>query len=474
MRKRNLAAMVALLLVLSMVFSSCALHAKTNQKSSEPNEVREEVPTSVTSAKPTPTPTARPTATPTPTRKPTPTPTRNPTPTPTPTPMIDPSQAEISFEDQNADKAFLLADVQVKDFDGDSVELKAGQVVWIYTPESTKIDKTSRFFLPDTEEVTEEYPKMTVQASRELFFVMSENRYGMTCFSGYQEFELFGTWENLDSDLKRVVEVEPWENIDLTSDERYLMRIDWDQDGLNDELYLECDRVQSGEFVTLTFKSGKDGCIYRETIQLNSEEIREYARSSISIYPETLILAQKQNGDYVLLFCENIATLLDCSEPEGTAAIFYEPESLFSARGMDDVFGCEGDVLYVSGRSRFFSGIWTTKRAVRLNDDWSLKTITDTQYYLNSWGSYTLYTLQDVNIEIEGPSGYMTAVLPAGIAVIPEKEVLDINGKGYLYVRLADDSSARIKAEYKYESEKRVALLDGKPDNELFYYTVGG
>lgn len=473
MRKRNIAAMLALLLVLSMAFSSCALQAKTNQKSSETTEVSEEVPTSVTSVKPTPTPTPRPTATPTPTRKPTPTPTRNPTPTPTPTPTIDSSQAEISFEDQNADKAFLLAAVQVKDFNGNSVELKAGQVVWIYTPESTTTDETSRFFLPDTEEVTEEFPKMTVRASRELFFVMSKNRYGMSCFSGYQEFELFGTWENLDSDLKRVVEVEPWENIDLTSDERYLMRIDWDQDGLNDELYLECGRVQSGEFVTLTFKSGKDSSIYRETIQLNSEEIRKYAHSEVSIYSETLLLAQKQNGDYVLLFCENITSLLDCSEPEGTAAVYFEPDSLFSARGMDDVFGCEGDILYVSGRSSFFSGIWTTKRAVRLNDDWSLKTITDTQCYLNSWGSYT-YTLQDVNIEIEGPSGYKAAVLPAGMVVIPEKEVLDFEGKGYLYVRLADGSSARIKAEYKYESEKRVALLDGKPDNELFYYVVGG
>ena len=33
MRKRNIAAMLALLLVLSMAFSSCALQAKTNQKS---------------------------------------------------------------------------------------------------------------------------------------------------------------------------------------------------------------------------------------------------------------------------------------------------------------------------------------------------------------------------------------------------------------------------------------------------------
>ena len=472
MRKRNIAAMVAFLVLLSMIFSSCALNEKTNQKSSETTEVSEEVPTSVTSAKPTATP--KPTRKPTPT--PTPTPTRKPTPTPilTPTPTIDPSQAEISFEDKNADKAFLLADVQVKDFYGNSVELKAGQVVWIYTSESTTIDETSRIFLPDTEEVTEEFPKETVQASRELFFDMSENRYGTTCFFGFPEFELFGTWENLDSDLKRVVEVEPWEYIqNVSEDERYMMSIDWDQDGLNDELYLEFDRVQHDELVILTFRSGKDGCLYRETIQLNSEEVREYARSSISIYPETLILAQKQNGDYVLLVCENIATLLDCSEPEGSAAIFYEPDSLFSARGMDDVFGCDGDILYASGRSSFFNGIWTTKRAVQLNDDWSLKTITDTEYYLNSWCGYT-YTLQEVNIEIKGASGYAAAVLPAGIAVIPEKEVLDFEGKGYLYIRLADGSSARIKAEYKYESEKRVALLDGKPDNELFYYVVGG
>jgi hypothetical protein len=67
----------------------------------------------------------------------------------------------------------------------------------------------------------------------------------------------------------------------------------------------------------------------------------------------------------------------------------------------------------------------------------------------------------------------MPAVLSAGMVVIPEKEVLDSDGKGYLYVHLADGSSARIKAEYRYESEERVALLDGRSDRELFFYIVG-
>jgi len=349
------------------------------------------------------------------------------------------------------------------------VDLKAGQVLWIYTSESTTTDETSRFFLPDKEEITNEFPSMTVQASNELLFDISENRYGMTCFSGFPEYELFGTWSNLNSRLKNVVEVKEWEHIrNLSGDERYVMHIDWDRDGLSDELYYE---LLGG--VTLTFRSGKDGSSYREKIDLMSEEIRDYARSSIFISSETLLLARKENGDYALLICEEISTLLDCSEPEGTAAIYYEPDALFSARGMDNVFGCEDNVLYVSGRSSFFHGVWTTKRAVGLNNDWSLKILTDTEYYLNSWNSYT-YPLQDVNIEIEGPSGYFPSVLSAGMVIIPEKEVLNSEGKGYLYIYLADGRKARIKAEYRYEPDNRIALLDGRSDREIFFYYIGG
>jgi|LSQX01.2.fsa_nt_gb hypothetical protein len=458
MRRITERIIIVSILALLLFASACAL--KSVRKESEATPSGSETIAATT------TPTARATATPTPTRKPTPTP----KPTLTPTPTIDPAEAEISFADQNAEKAFLLTDVNAKDFYGQPVELKVGQVIWIYTPENETTDETSRFFLPIAEEITDEYPSENVKASRELFFDMSDNRYGTTCFSGFPEYDLFGTEANLRSNLKRVVEVEPWEQINLMSHDRYLMRIDWDQDGIGDEVYYE---YLGGD--TFTFRSGKDDCSYRVKIDMMSEEIRDYAHSSIWISSETFLLARKENGNYVLLFCEKIDTLVDCSEPEGTAAIYYEPDSLFSARGMDHVFGCEDEVLYVSGRSGFFYGIWTTKRSVQLNDDWSLDTLSDTVYYLNSWGSYT-YSREDVNIEIEGPSGYTPSVLSKGMVIIPEKEVLNSEGKGYLYVRLADGRKARIKAEcnYKYEYGERIALLDGRDDRDLFQYTIGG
>jgi len=469
MNRKNMIATAALLLFLSMIFSACALNVKSIRKPSETTEEIENVPTSVPTLAPTLTPTTKPTATPT--RKPTATP----KPTLTPTPTIDPAEAEISFADQNAEKAFLLADVNAKDFYGQPVELKVGQLIWMYTPENETTDETSRFFLPIAEEITDEYPSENVKASRELFFDMSENRYGMTCFSGFPEYDLFGTEANLRTNLKRVVEVKPWEQIDLMSQQRYLMRIDWDRDGSSDELFLEYDGVRYNDPFTLTIRSGTDGSSYREADCLYAEMFWDNSPYIGYIIPEKLILAQKPNGDYVLLICENISTVYDDSEPEGAAAIYYNPDSMFSVRGMYDAFGCEDEVLYVSGRSGFFYGIWTTKRAVRLNDDWTLDTLSDTVYYLNSWGSYT-YSREDVNIEIEGPSGYTPSVLPEGMVIIPEKEVLDSDGKGYLYVRLADGRKARIKAEcnYKYEYGERIALLDGRDDRDLFHYIVGG
>jgi hypothetical protein len=130
-------------------------------------------------------------------------------------------------------------------------------------------------------------------------------------------------------------------------------------------------------------------------------------------------------------------------------------------------------VLYASGTGGFFGWNWMTKTAARMNNDLSFEVLSGTEEYLNSWCGFT-YTLQEVNIEIEGPSGYTPFVLSAGMVIIPEKEVLNSEGKGYLYVRLADERKARIKAEFRYESDERIALLDGRSDRELFFYIVGG
>lgn len=472
MKKRNTIAMLAILLLLSISISSCALNAKPIRKPSETAETSEETITSATSAKPSPT--QKPTATPKPTTRPTSTST--PTPTLTPTPTIDPSQIEISFGDQNAEKAFLLADVNAKDFYGQPVELKVGQVVWIYTRESKTTDETSRFFLPEAEEIIKEYPSMTVQASNELFFDMSENRYGMTCFSGFPEYELFGTDANLRSNLKRVVEVEPWVQVKkLSVDERYYFRVDWDQDGHEDEIYMELteNRYDSVQSIRVYFRSGiDDGSFIKPISSFSYEKVWKYDHT-IWPYAETILLAQKPNDEYIIIVCDEILTLLECSEPDGSLILTYDEEDVFAAYGLDGVFAYEDGMLFNSGSSYFFYGVWTTKEEVRINNDLSVELLSEKRHYLGAWGPYVVST-QDLNIQIKVNSAYVPDILPIGMVIFPEKEILNDQGKGFLYIRLADGREARISAEYERNGDERIALLDGLPDTEAFSFVIGG
>ncbi len=451
MRSLALIKMLAMTLVLVILGSACALNVKSNRRPSETTETSEGITTSEPTVTPTPGPTVRPTPKPTPTRKPTPTstptPTVGPSPTPTPKPLW-------GYQEQ---VAFIMQDVVARDTQGKAASLKPGQIIWIYSLESEIIEETSRFFLPDSEEITSEIPIKSKTPSKELFFNVTRNRFGVTCLSDIPEHDLFGNDETVHSNRKTVVEVAPWEQVERLSESvRYVMHIDWDRDGTEDELYFELTGRRNNGAVLLYFRSGADD---------NSVKMEMWAMA------ETMLLAQIPNGDYVVIVGEDITSISVDSEPERSSIFSYDSSRGFLVTGIQKVFEYTDEILFVSDTSYFFAGNMTTKSAARINDDLSVDILSGTNYYVESGFRQSL---QKVNIEIEGSSGYTPSVLPEGSIIIPEKEVLNSTGKGYLYVRLADGRQARIRAEYRFDSEGSVAILDGKRDSEVFLYYIGG
>ncbi|MDD3960087.1 MAG: hypothetical protein PHF65_07850 [Oscillospiraceae bacterium] len=454
----------ALLMMLAGTFliGSCGLSIRKNDWSKESSE-RPEITESMPETDPIPTSAAsvKPTVKPIPSVTPTPyvlpaTPTPKPTPKPTPLPLNKHSH----------DIAALLQDVSVTDNEGRVFHLKKGQVIGIFNVNDNKIEETTRFFLGSG-------VWYIVTEDLEIFFERSIGKYGAHCFSGIPEHLLFGTAEIMDSKQKRVVEVEPWiQQINLSSEQRYIMRVDWDRDGVIDELSFELEeyhwywRTGGGVFL---FTNGADGSSVRKEM----EELSIEDDSGIDVYAETLLLMQKPNGDYIVVICSDIYDFLEGSGPVGSAVFMFDSEEGFIMEKIEQVIEYKDDVLYTSGTASFFGWNWMTKTAARMNNDLSFDVLSGTEEYLNSWCGFT-YTLQEVNIEIEGPSGYTPFVLSAGMVIIPEKEVLNSEGKGYLYVRLADGRKARIKAEFRYESDERIALLDGLPDTEAFSFSMGG
>jgi hypothetical protein len=456
MRHKNSGKMLYLILVVAILISSCGKSIRTTDnpsKEAEATESTEEM-ESIPSANTTPKPTAiKPTNKPVPSCTPTPFVLPSSTPTPTPLPLY-----KCSY-----DMSILLQDVSASDAQGRVLSLEKGQVIGIFNIYENRIDDTSRFYL-DSEDsfgVTEE---------TQVFFEHSIGKYGVHCFSEIPEHLLFGTSEIIASEKKDVVEVESWvQEIKLSLNLRYVMRIDWDGDGIVDELSFEPTEQAWGIHMgTFLFKNGADGSSVRKEM----EPMAIDDDSGIDVYADTLLLMQRPNGEYIVVVCGDINSFLEGSGPEGSAVFMFDSELGLTMKKIEQVIEYEDGELYISGDGSFFGWNWMTKTSARMNNNLSFEVLSGTAYYLNSWCGFT-YTLQDVNIEIEGTSGYTPAMLSSGMVVIPEKQVLDSEGKGYLYVRLADGSSARIKAEYRYESGNRVALLDGKPDSELFFYIVG-
>ncbi len=348
--------------------------------------------------------------------------------------------------------------VSAKDINGKLVALKTGQGICIYNIKRKKVDETSRIFLANYDETYD----LGSLSDKELFFDVSKNRYGAACFAGIPEYELFGTNEIIDSQNRQVVDLKPWEQIDYVSrSNRYVMHIDWDRDGIEDELSFEL--MEYSEDAILYFRNGEDGSSVRKRMNLDC-----WDEFLICVSTETLMLVQKPNGEYVLFTGENISTFLKNGESEqgGTCVVAYDDDEVFSKKAIYNVYEHVDNVLYVTDFGEFFGDNWTIKTAVRINDDLSYERLSETNYYLFGWFEYT-YSIQDVHIEIEGDSGYAPAILHTGTVVIPEKSVLNSEGKGYLYVRLVDGQIARIKAEYT--SENYHAILDGKTDYDVFY-----
>ena len=441
---------------LLLLVSACSLKSIRKEAATAPNGTETTAFETTVTPKPTSRPTAKPTQkpTPTPTQKPTPTPTKKPNPVPTPTPTPDP------LADYFLQEGFLLKDVSAKDTDGKDVLLKTGTLICIFSREKNIIDDTSRFFLTDS--YSADHSDIS---GKEVFFEVSENRLGAVCFSGIPEHELFGNQESVESGKRTVIEVDSGTQIKQISEtERYVMRIDWDQDGYEDEVTLEVIKRYEPE-VMCYFKSGKDGCSIRTRITPNLDP--DYY--DIGVSAETLLLTQKLDGGYVVLLCNDLPAYISCSFSMETWALSYGEEDVFAKKNISGLFEYQDGVLYQGSEGRFFAWYTKTKTAIQLNEDLSCKDLSGKHYFLN-YGDPVIYLLQNMQVQIQNDTRYVVETLPAGTFIIPERMEISSSGESFFYFSLLDGCCARLQMEESQETQ----YFDGKPYYEVFYFIVCG
>lgn len=453
MRRITERIVIVSILALLLFASACAL--KSVRKESEATPSGSETIAATT----TPTPTARPTVTPTPTKKPTPTP--KPTATPKPTPTATPTPEPDPLDDYSLQEGFLIKDVSAEDAEGKVKLLKAGSLICIFSREEGIIDESSRFFLTDYYSASS-----TDSPDDEVFFEISRNRLGAICFSGIPEHELFGNGETVELGKRKVVEVEPGTQVKWISEtERYVMRIDWDRDGYEDEVAFEIIDERYSAEVICYFKSGKDGSTIRVRIKPDLEqEFDDYAVSA-----ETLLLTQKPNGAYVVLICDDLHSFMPWVMSMQSWAVSYGTEQVFAKKDISGLFEYQDGVLYQGDDGRFFAWYTKTKTAVQLNDDLSCKYLSGTHYFLNYRDPIT-YLLQDMQVQMKKDTRYVPETLPVGTFIIPERIEVNSSGEGFFYFRLIDGRCARLRM----ETDEEYEIFDGKPFSEVFYFMVCG
>lgn len=205
---KRLAVFLSTLLVFSTMLSGCSI-----QRVHDSSETSKPAVTSASATTSAPLPTATPS--PTPTRRPlkatpTPTPTHVPTATPPPTAAPIPTLPPLNEEDK--EKYVLSRSITVRDLNGETFDLKAGQVIFAYSEEDMQIDQKSRF---------------TDLSGREFLMDMTSGKYGTLYVDGIAAYDLLLSEDAMHSQQKEETSVTPWVQIhEVSESERYVMNID--------------------------------------------------------------------------------------------------------------------------------------------------------------------------------------------------------------------------------------------------------
>lgn len=355
-----------------------------------------------------------------------------------------------------------MKDVSAKDTEGKVKLLKTGSLICIFSREEGIIDGGSRFFLTDYYSASS-----SKRPDNEVFFEISENRLGAVCFSGIPDHELFGTGESVYSDKRAVIEVEPGTQVKRISEaERYLMRIDWDRDGYEDELSFALAEARNNSYhLICQFRSGKDGSSIR--VRLSPDPNAESDDYGVS--PETLILTQKANGDYAVVVCADLSAYVPWAMGMKSWALSYSADDVFLKNDISGLFEYQDGLLYKGFEGQFFAWYTKTKTAVQINEDLSCTYLSGTHYFLN-YGDPITYLLLDMQVQILKDTLYIPETLSAGTFIIPDRIEMNSSDEGFFYFCLLDGRRARIHMETSQETE----IFYGKPYSEVFYFLVCG
>lgn len=299
---------------------------------------------------------------------------------------------------------------------------------------------------------TEEMDFYTVTGSQ-VHIAAQKAESGDIVFEGKSVLDIFGGCvENTDGEYVEGDEfvVVPWKQADKNSHyEKYIVKIDWNSDGAEDEF------LQKNS--TLTYTDGKTGKV---TDLTNKVKIDPAYSEAFFCLDSTILLCQNSKGEYGMLLSYDLA-----SSDYSTFAFTYDPDTIVAIRNIEvSTFSYEGGQLYAHPLTDVLGNNWSLNQTADLADDFTFTNYSDTKIYnISPYFVVTIFTIAEIDIEMTDGSGFVKETLPVGIAIFPEKLSREDSTK-YLYVTLADGREGR----FELTEENYPVLFNGIEQNLIF------
>jgi len=291
---------------------------------------------------------------------------------------------------------------------------------------------------------------------------------------------LGGAFERIDEiaanyqqteDVDEIV-MKPWEALDPHAFyKKIIVRIDWNRDGIEDEICQTNDDTLSN---TLTFTDGKTGKVtdlYALTIVPENNNPDTDVDDTVGLkLDSTSLVVQNSKGEYGIL-----SPVYYGDRGCYSYAFWYDPDTLIACKRIGEPFSYQNaqpfsyqdGKLYWHPYTNCLGNLWVMNQTVDLADDFNFTNFSKTIYYSQApYVTHVVYTKILADIEIANGSGYETSTLAPGIVILPDRLETQDDGTTYLYVTLADGHEGRFT--YTTGEGGSPVYLGGVDQTEMF------
>jgi len=344
---------------------------------------------------------------------------------------------------------------------GETAELSAGTVLYPANPDPADI----LIFSEDMDFITYQGAEIHIKTA------LSSG--GNILFDGKSISDMFGgAFERIDEVAANYqqtkdadeIELNPWETFDShVFYNKIIVRIDWNQDGMEDEI---CQMNEDAVSSTLTFTDGKTG----DVIALDASVLVPENDNPDTINDDTVALkldwtslvVQNSKGEYGIL-----SSVYYDDSGYISYAFWYDPDALIACKGIGRPFSYQDGQLYYHPYTNCLGNLWVMNQATDLADDFTFTNLSRTEYYRQGqYATFVIFTRTSVDMEIANGSGYEASTLGSGIVIIPDRLETQEDGTTYLYVTLADGHEGRFT--YTADETGSPVYLNGVDQTELF------